>query len=162
MSSQDPYHGSKQANGLCFSVNKGIKVPPSLVNIFEEIKNDVGIDNKGDGDLTKLAEQGILLLNSCLTVEEKKPASHSHFGWQYLTDAIIQKVSEKKRNCVFLLFGNFAKEKSKFIDGKLHLISTSAHPSPYSANSGFFGSKHFSKTNKYLKLNGRKEIDWSI
>lgn len=157
---QDPYHGEKQANGLCFSVHKEVKIPPSLVNIFKEIKEDLGKIFPENGDLTRWAKQGILLLNAVLTVEANKAGSHRNIGWEKFTDAVIKYISENKQNIVFILWGNYAKEKKQLIDNNKHLILEAAHPSPFSAYSGFFGCKHFSKTNKYLKNNGIKEIDW--
>lgn len=157
---QDPYHGINQANGLCFSVNKEIKIPPSLFNIFKEIKNDVGIDIPDHGDLEGWAIQGVLLLNSILTVRKNLPGSHSNKGWEIFTDKVISIISKNKNNIVFLLWGNYAKSKLKNIDRNKHLILTSSHPSPFSANNGFFNSFHFSKTNNYLKKNNIREIKW--
>jgi len=157
---QDPYHGINQANGLCFSVNKEIKIPPSLFNIFKEIKSDVGIDIPDHGDLKRWAIQGVLLLNSVLTVRQNLPGSHSNKGWENFTDKVISIISENKNNIVFLLWGSYAKSKLKNIDQNKHLILTSSHPSPFSAYNGFFNSYHFSKTNKYLKKNNITEIKW--
>ena len=157
---QDPYHGINQANGLCFSVNKEIKIPPSLFNIFKEIKNDVGIDIPDHGDLEGWAIQGVLLLNSVLTVRKNLPGSHSNKGWEIFTDKVISIISKNKNNIVFLLWGNYAKSKLKNIDRNKHLILTSSHPSPFSVNNGFFNSFHFSKTNNYLKKNNIREIKW--
>ena len=157
---QDPYHGINQANGLCFSVNKEIKIPPSLFNIFKEIKNDVGIDIPDHGDLEGWAIQGVLLLNSILTVRKNLPGSHSNKGWEIFTDKVISIISKNKNNIVFLLWGNYAKSKLKNIDRNKHLILTSSHPSPFSANNAFFNSFHFSKTNNYLKKNNIREIKW--
>ena len=157
---QDPYHGINQANGLCFSVNKEIKIPPSLFNIFKEIKSDVGIDIPDHGDLKRWAIQGVLLLNSVLTVRQNLPGSHSNKGWENFTDKVISIISENKNNIVFLLWGSYAKSKLKNIDQNKHLILTSSHPSPFSAYNSFFNSFHFSKTNKYLKKNNIKEIKW--
>ncbi len=158
---QDPYHNAHQANGLCFSVQKGVGLPPSLKNIFTEIKNDTGVESVcADGDLSRWASQGVLLLNSVLTVEAHKPASHKGMGWEQFTDAIIERISREKEGVVFLLWGNYAKEKGKNIDTRKHFVLTSAHPSPFSARSGFFGSKHFSQTNEYLKKRGEQEIQW--
>ncbi len=157
---QDPYHGINQANGLCFSVNKEIRIPPSLFNIFKEIKSDVGIDIPNHGDLKRWAIQGVLLLNSILTVRQNLPGSHSNKGWENFTDKVISIISKNKNNIVFLLWGSYAKSKLKNIDQNKHLILTSSHPSPFSAYNGFFNSYHFSKTNKYLKKNNIREIKW--
>lgn len=159
---QDPYHGEGEAHGLSFSVQKGIKIPPSLNNIYKELYNDLGIKPHIDGDLTKWAEQGVLLLNAVLTVEKDKPASHHKLGWELFTDYIIASLNEKKEPVVFILWGNFAKEKKKLITNSRHLIIESAHPSPFSASYGFFGSKPFSKTNEFLKKNNIKPIDWQL
>jgi uracil-DNA glycosylase len=159
---QDPYHGPGQANGLCFSVAKGIRQPPSLVNIFKELNDDLGITIPEHGDLTSWAEQGVLLLNASLTVEAHKPNSHSKIGWELFTDAVIRKVSEEKEHVVFILWGKFAQSKSALIDASKHCILTAAHPSPYSAHAGFFGCRHFSKTNEYLAGKGIIPIDWRI
>ncbi len=156
---QDPYHGEGEANGLCFSVNRGITMPPSLKNIYKELYNDLGII-RTDTDLSDWAQSGVLLLNSVLTVEKDRPASHKYFGWEEFTDAVIQKLNEKETPVVFILWGNFAKSKMKYITNKNHLILTSSHPSPFSVNYGFFGSKPFSKTNKFLKEHGLDEIKW--
>lgn len=158
---QDPYHGENEAHGLSFSVQKGVKVPPSLQNIYKELYDDLGIPPKQDGDLTNWAKNGVLLLNSVLTVVKDTPASHRKLGWERLTDYIIKLLNEKEEPVVFILWGNFAKEKSVFITNPRHLVLTSPHPSPFSARHGFFGSKPFSKTNNFLKANGLKEIDWS-
>lgn len=158
---QDPYHGPKQAHGLCFSVNEGIKSPPSLVNIFREIKEDLGIEPPKNGNLHSWAEQGVLLLNATLTVREGAAGSHQKKGWEKFTDKVIQKISENKEGVVFLLWGGYAKRKSKLIDSEKHLILTSGHPSPLSANRGYwFGNKHFSKANEYLKAIGKQPINW--
>lgn len=159
---QDPYHGENESHGLSFSVQKGIKIPPSLNNIYQELNNDLGIKPKKDGDLTNWAKQGILLLNAVLTVEKDKPASHKNIGWEPLTDYIIKKINLKDEPVVFILWGNFAKEKEKLITNPKHLVIKSSHPSPFSAYQGFFGSHPFSKTNKFLKANNLKEIDWSL
>ena len=156
---QDPYHGEGEANGLCFSVNEGIKMPPSLKNIYKELYDDVGVV-KTSTDLSDWAKSGVLLLNSVLTVEKDKPASHKWIGWEEFTDSIIKKLNEKNEPVVFILWGNFAKEKAKYITNPKHLVITSSHPSPFSVNYGFFGSKPFSRTNKFLKDNGLKEIEW--
>ncbi len=160
---QDPYHGEGQAHGLSFSVRQGIAPPPSLVNIFKEIKNDVGIDNSGKhGDLTKWAENGVLLLNSVLTVRANQPRSHRGMGWEQFTTEIITLLNKREKPMVFLLWGNDAKQKMSCITNPNHLVLTSAHPSPLSAYNGFFGCRHFSKANEFLRKNGLEEIDWSI
>ena len=156
---QDPYHGVGEANGLCFSVNEGIAMPPSLKNIYKELYDDLGI-KRTNTDLSDWAKNGVLLLNSVLTVEKNKPASHRFVGWEEFTDNVIKKLNEKKEPVVFILWGNFAKSKIKYITNSKHLIISSSHPSPFSVNYGFFGSKPFSKTNKFLKQNGLKEIEW--
>ncbi len=157
---QDPYHGQGQANGLSFAVNTGVTLPPSLKNIFKEIEGDTGILPKEDGDLTRWAEQGVLLLNATLTVKMGSPGSHQGKGWELFTDAVIKALSEKRQNLVFILWGNYARNKGVVIDRKKHLVIESPHPSPFSAHNGFFGSKPFSKTNVYLKKHGIEEIDW--
>ncbi|MFA7445720.1 MAG: uracil-DNA glycosylase [Flavobacteriaceae bacterium] len=158
---QDPYHGAGQANGLCFSVNDGITFPPSLINIFKEIENDLDKPFPKSGNLERWADQGVLLLNATLTVEQSKPGSHQNQGWETFTDAVIKAVSDHTENVVFLLWGGFAKSKTSLIDKNKHHILTSGHPSPMSANRGYwFGNKHFSKTNAFLKSKGLKEIDW--
>lgn len=159
---QDPYHGENEAHGLSFSVPKGIKLPPSLKNIYKEISNDLNIVEPNCGDLTSWAKEGVLLLNSVLTVEKDKPASHAKIGWNKYTDYIIQKINEKEKPVVFILWGNFAKTKKELITNPKHLIITSAHPSPFSARNGFFGSKPFSKTNEFLKENNIKPINWQL
>lgn len=159
---QDPYHGVNQANGLSFSVQKGIKLPPSLQNIYKELENDLGIKPKSHGDLTNWAKQGVLMLNAVLTVEKDKAASHRNLGWEPFTDYIIKLLNKKEKPVVFILWGNFAKEKVKFINNPKHFIITSPHPSPFSAYSGFFGSKPFSKTNDFLKKNNLEEINWEL
>lgn len=159
---QDPYHGPNQAHGLSFSVNKGIKPPPSLINIFKELKSEnIGFEIPTHGDLTNWAEQGVLLLNATLTVRAGIPGSHQKKGWEKLTDAIIKLISDKKENCVFLLWGNYAKTKIPLINPEKHLILTAAHPSPL-AGGAFFGCKHFSKTNQYLLSKNIKAIDWNL
>lgn len=158
---QDPYHGKGEAHGLSFSVQKGIKIPPSLQNIYKELNDDLGIPPKDNGDLTEWALQGVLLLNSVLTVEKDKAASHRNLGWELLTDYIIKILNLKEETVVFILWGNFAKEKAKLITNPHHYIVMSPHPSPFSAYSGFFGSKPFSKTNEFLVKNGLTPIDWS-
>ena len=159
---QDPYHGEGEAHGLSFSVQKGIKVPPSLKNIYKELYDDLGINPNPEGDLTKWAHQGVLLLNAVLTVEKDKPASHRNLGWERLTDYIIKSLNQKEEPVVFILWGNFAKEKKALITNPKHYIITSPHPSPFSANSGFFGSKPFSKTNKFLIENNIEPINWDL
>ena len=160
---QDPYHGKNQANGLSFSVHKTEKIPPSLVNIFREIKDDLKISQPQHGDLNCWGKQGVLLLNSTLTVEKDKPGSHQKKGWEIFTDNIIKEVSLNKNNIVFMLWGNHSKIKSKLIDKSKHLVLTSGHPSPLSANRGYwFGNKHFSKTNKYLITKTGKSILWDV
>lgn len=158
---QDPYHGFHQANGLCFSVNDGIAMPPSLINIFKELETDEQTPFPKSGNLEKWARQGVLLLNATLTVRAHQAGSHQGKGWEEFTDAVISKISQEKEQVVFLLWGGFAKRKGARIDNSKHLILTSGHPSPLSANRGYwFGNKHFSKTNEYLKKIGKKEIDW--
>ena len=156
---QDPYHGVGEANGLCFSVNDGVKMPPSLKNIYKELYDDLGIVKKSS-DLSDWAKSGVLLLNSVLTVEKDKPASHKWIGWEEFTDSVIKKLNEKEEPVVFILWGNFAKGKMKYITNPKHLVITSSHPSPFSVNYGFFGSRPFSRTNKFLKDNGLREIEW--
>ena len=157
---QDPYHGPRQANGLCFSVSDGIRIPPSLMNIFKEIRNDLGKPIPVTGDLERWARQGVLLLNATLTVKASAPGSHQNKGWETFTDAVIKKISEEKEGIVFLLWGAYAQKKGEIIDRNRHLVLMSAHPSPFSADRGFFGCKHFSKTNAYLKSKGKEEIEW--
>lgn len=159
---QDPYHGAGQAHGLCFSVQKGVRPPPSLVNIFKELKEDVGFTLPDHGNLEAWARQGVLLLNAVLTVRAGKPASHAHKGWEEFTDAAIQKLSERKEGLVFLLWGKPAQEKGRIIDFTRHHVLKAPHPSPYSAERGFFGCRHFSKTNALLEERGEKPIDWQI
>ena len=159
---QDPYHGEGEAHGLSFSVQKGIKLPPSLKNIYKELYDDLKITPCEYGDLTKWAKEGVLLLNAVLTVEKDTPASHKNLGWERLTDYIIKLLNEKEEHVVFILWGNFAKEKKKYITNSRHLIIESAHPSPFSARNGFFGSKPFSKTNAFLEKNNIKPIDWDL
>ncbi|MCB0736123.1 MAG: uracil-DNA glycosylase [Bacteroidetes bacterium] len=159
---QDPYHGPGQAHGLCFSVRKGVKPPPSLKNIFKELQNDLGLQIPGHGQLTQWAGQGILMLNAVLTVEYKRPASHKKIGWESFTDYAIQQVSDKLENVVFLLWGKFAQGKKELINSEKHLVLEAAHPSPFSANAGFFGCRHFSKCNKYLQQFGKQPINWQI
>jgi len=158
---QDPYHGSGQANGLCFSVNDGVTFPPSLLNIFKEIEQDLNIPFPKSGNLERWAKQGVLLLNATLTVRESEAGSHQKKGWEEFTDAVIQKISDEKENVVFLLWGGFAKKKGVRIDRNKHLVLETGHPSPLSANRGFwFGNKHFSATNSFLKSKNNKEIEW--
>ena len=157
---QDPYHGPGQANGLCFSVREGVRMPPSLVNIFKEIKDDVGKDLPAHGSLERWARQGILLLNATLTVRHSSPGSHQGRGWEEFTDAVVKTLSEKKEKLVFLLWGAYAQRKGAVIDQNKHLILSSAHPSPFAAHRGFFGNRHFSKTNEYLQSQGLPPIDW--
>jgi uracil-DNA glycosylase len=157
---QDPYHGPGQANGLCFSVREDMKMPPSLVNIFKEIRNDLGKPIPQNGDLERWAHQGVLLLNATLTVRASSPGSHQNKGWETFTDAVIKTISDQKEYVVFLLWGAYAQKKGEIIDRQKHYVLLSPHPSPFSADRGFFGNKHFSKTNDYLKSKGLKEIDW--
>ena len=159
---QDPYHGEKQANGLAFSVSRGVLNPPSLRNIFKELKDDLDIDMPKTGELEGWAKQGVLLLNATLTVEAHKAGSHQHKGWEEFTDTVVQKLSDDKENLVFMLWGKYAQEKGKNIDSNNHLVIQSPHPSPFSAYNGFFGSKPFSKTNEYLRKKGLQEINWGI
>lgn len=158
---QDPYHGINQAMGLSFSVPKGVKIPPSLVNIYKEIYDDLGIKEPQNGDLSYWAKQGVLLLNSTLSVNANSPNSHKDFGWQRFTDAAISALSTQKENIVFMLWGNFAKAKAQFIDTSKHLILNAPHPSPL-ARGGFFGCKHFSKANLYLQNHNLTPIDWDL
>lgn len=159
---QDPYHGLGQAHGLCFSVNKGIKLPPSLKNIFKEMESDLGIVSSTQGDLNSWADKGVFLLNSTLTVRENNAGSHQNQGWEIFTDEVIKIISAERKNVVFILWGKFAQSKSVLIDGSKHLILQAAHPSPFSAYNGFFGCKHFSKCNEYLVEKGIGAIDWEI
>ncbi|WP_298367068.1 uracil-DNA glycosylase [uncultured Lutibacter sp.] len=158
---QDPYHGKNQAHGLCFSVNEGIKHPPSLINIFKEIETDLNIPYPKSGNLERWAKQGVLLLNATLTVRAHNAGSHQKKGWEKFTDVVISKISEEKENVVFLLWGGYAKKKGLRIDSNKHCILTAGHPSPLSANRGYwFGNKHFSKVNDYLTANGLSKIEW--
>ena len=158
---QDPYHGFGQANGLCFSVNDGINFPPSLINIFKEIQSDLGLPIPISGNLERWADQGVLLLNATLTVRETEAGSHQKKGWETFTDAVIQKIPDEKENIVFLLWGGFAQKKGAKINRTKHHVLESGHPSPLSANRGFwFGNKHFSKTNTYLQSLGKETIKW--
>lgn len=157
---QDPYHGAGQANGLCFSVNDGVPIPPSLQNIYKEIRADVGTAIPTSGNLERWADQGVLLLNATLTVHAGQAGSHQGKGWEEFTDAVIKTISAQKTGIVFLLWGNYAKQKGALIDANKHHVLTAAHPSPFSAYSGFFGCKHFSQANKLLKANGQRTISW--
>lgn len=158
---QDPYHGPGQANGLCFSVNDGIRMPPSLLNIFKEIKDDLGQEFPPSGNLERWADQGVLLLNATLTVQNGAPGSHQNKGWETFTDAVIKCLSDEKENLVFMLWGRYAQEKGKVIDSTKHYILKAKHPSPMSANGGgWFGTKHFSKANTYLREKGLEQIKW--
>lgn len=159
---QDPYHGPGQAHGLCFSVQRGVPAPPSLVNIFKELKEDIGMQIPSHGDLTHWAQQGVFLLNASLTVRAGEPMSHAKIGWAQFTDAVIQTLASRTENLVFLLWGKFAQEKSRLIDETRHHILRAAHPSPLSAYAGFFGCRHFSQANQYLISKGKDPIDWSI
>lgn len=159
---QDPYHGPKQAHGLCFSVRPGVKIPPSLQNIYKEMRTDLGIEQPQHGYLTKWADQGVLLLNATLTVEAGKAGSHQKKGWEEFTDQAIHRLNEQREGLVFMLWGSYAQKKGEFIDRKKHLVLTAPHPSPLSARRGFFGSRHFSKANEYLKAQGQEPIDWQL
>ena len=159
---QDPYHGPGQAHGLSFSVPNGVPPPPSLVNIYKELQADIGVPIPSHGNLTHWAQQGVLLLNASLTVRANEPMSHSKIGWAEFTDSVIKKISQQKEHVVFLLWGKFAQEKQVLIDETKHLLLKAAHPSPFSANNGFFGCRHFSKTNGYLMKNGIDPIDWKL
>ena len=157
---QDPYHGAGQANGLSFAVGEGVRFPPSLQNIFKEIKTDIGVEPLPNGDLSRWATQGVLLLNATLTVRGSTPSSHQGKGWELFTDAAIKALSDKREHLVFILWGNYARQKGVHIDRTKHLVIESPHPSPFSAYSGFFGSKPFSKANEYLRKHHKKPIDW--
>lgn len=159
---QDPYHGPHQAHGLCFSVRPGVAPPPSLVNIFLELKNDLGIPKPSHGCLEYWARQGVLLLNSVLTVEANKPGSHAGKGWERFTDRIIQELNAQRSNLVFLLWGAYAQKKAGFVDRRRHVVLEAPHPSPLSAHRGFLGCRHFSKTNDYLKSHGKEPVDWDL
>ncbi|MBA3674039.1 MAG: uracil-DNA glycosylase [Chitinophagaceae bacterium] len=159
---QDPYHNPGQAHGLSFSVPQSVTKPPSLINIFKELQSDMGIAPYVDGNLEKWAMQGVLLLNASLTVRKNEPGSHSKIGWINFTDAVIKKISTKKKGLVFLLWGKFAQDKQALIDETKHHVLKAAHPSPFSADKGFFGCKHFSKTNEFLMLEGLQPIDWKL
>lgn len=159
---QDPYHGPGQAHGLSFSVPDGIPKPPSLINIFKELQDDLGLPIPDHGNLTKWAEQGVFLLNASLTVRSGEPMSHARIGWAVFTDAVIKKISDVKTHTVFMLWGKFAREKKNLIDTSKHCILESAHPSPLSAHAGFFGCRHFSKANQYLVSSGIDPVDWKL
>ncbi|MBX9785221.1 MAG: uracil-DNA glycosylase [Chitinophagaceae bacterium] len=160
---QDPYHGAGQAHGLCFSVQDGVPPPPSLINIYKEIEADTGVGMSARyGNLTKWAQQGVLLLNAFLTVRANEPASHSKIGWEEFTNNVIKKISDEKKGVVFLLWGKFAQEKQVLIDETKHFVLKAAHPSPFSADKGFFGCRHFSKTNQLLMQQGLEPIDWKL
>ena len=159
---QDPYHGTGQANGLCFSVSNGINPPPSLVNIFKELNRDLGIPVPAHGNLEKWADNGVLLLNASLSVRANEPNSHSGKGWENFTDSVIHKLSEQREGIVFLLWGKYAQAKEQLIDKTKHYILKAAHPSPFSAANGFFGCSHFSKANEILKQQGKEPVDWSL
>lgn len=159
---QDPYHGAGQAHGLCFSVQPGVRTPPSLVNIYKELQSDLGIAPVQHGFLESWARQGVLLLNSVLTVEEARAASHQGKGWEKFTDAIIRRVNDECDGVVFLLWGAYAQKKAAFVDQTKHLVLKSPHPSPLSAHNGFFGNHHFSKANEFLSSRGRQPIDWQL
>lgn len=159
---QDPYHNKGQAHGLSFSVPPGIGKPPSLLNIFKELQNDLGIEISENGNLEKWATQGVLLLNASLTVRQNEPGSHAQIGWLQFTDKVIKKISDEKEGVIFLLWGKFAQEKQALIDETKHFVLKAAHPSPFSASNGFFGCKHFSKTNELLMKQHKNPIDWKI
>lgn len=158
---QDPYHGPGQANGLCFAVGEGVNLPPSLQNIYKEIANDLGVEMPQKGSLENWARQGVLLLNATLTVQARQAGSHQNKGWEEFTDAAIKKLSEEKEGLVFMLWGRYAQNKGAVIDEKRHLVLKAPHPSPFSAHSGFFGCKHFSKANQYLAKMGKDAVDWA-
>ncbi|HKX77755.1 MAG TPA: uracil-DNA glycosylase [Novosphingobium sp.] len=162
---QDPYHGAGQAHGLCFSVPEGVKVPPSLVNIYKEIESDLGLPCGAHGNLESWGRQGVLLLNNALTVEEGRAGSHQNLGWEAITDAVVAAVAGKREPCVFMLWGSHARRKAERVPGLRegpHLVLTAPHPSPLSAHSGFFGCRHFSQANAFLEQHGRGAIDWSV
>jgi uracil-DNA glycosylase len=159
---QDPYHGEGQAHGLCFSVKPGVRVPPSLVNIYKELQSDLGIKPVRHGFLEHWAQQGVLLLNSVLTVEEARAASHQGKGWEQFTDAVIRAVNEDCEHVVFMLWGSYAQKKAAFVDRSRHLVLKAPHPSPLSAHNGFFGCRHFSQANEYLAAQGKDIIDWQL
>ncbi|MFT2009876.1 uracil-DNA glycosylase [Pontibacter sp. 13R65] len=157
---QDPYHGPNQANGLAFSVKDEVRMPPSLINIFKEIKSDLGKDLPATGNLERWAKQGVLLLNATLTVRASQAGSHQKKGWEQFTDAVVQQVNEQKEHVVFMLWGAYAQKKGAFINTAKHLVLQSAHPSPFAADRGFFGNRHFSKANAYLQSKGKEPIEW--
>ncbi len=159
---QDPYHNKGQAHGLSFSVPDGIPFPPSLINIFKELKKDIGIDTPSTGNLEKWAFQGVFLLNASLSVRQSEPGSHSKIGWLQFTNTVIEKLSEQREGIVFLLWGKFAQEKQTFIDETKHFVLKAAHPSPFSADKGFFGCRHFSKTNELLAKQNKEPVDWKL
>jgi uracil-DNA glycosylase len=159
---QDPYHGPRQAHGLCFSVQPSVSIPPSLVNIFKELQSDIGIPKPKHGCLVNWAKQGILLLNATLTVEARKAGSHQNRGWEIFTDRVISLLNEEREHLVFMLWGSYAQRKGAFINKEKHLVLKAPHPSPFSADRGFFGCAHFSKANVYLKTHGKKEINWTV
>ncbi|MGM0566325.1 MAG: uracil-DNA glycosylase [Bacteroidota bacterium] len=159
---QDPYHGPGQANGFCFSVNRGVTVPPSLKNIYKELHSDLNIPVPAHGDLSAWTEQGVLLLNAVLTVRARQPQSHQGRGWETFTDYAIKQLSEQRKNIVFLLWGRSAQNKMNLIDTNRHFVLKAAHPSPYSANKGFYGCRHFSKANTLLQQTGQNPVDWTI
>jgi uracil-DNA glycosylase len=159
---QDPYHGENQAHGLSFSVNKGVSLPPSLINIFKELNDDLGFSISSNGDLSKWAKQGVLLLNSVLSVRKGEANSHSNYGWEIFTNEVIKVINDKKENIIFILWGAYAQKKAKFIDNKKHFVIKSPHPSPLSSYRGFFGSKPFSKTNSFLMSKNINIIDWEL
>ena len=159
---QDPYHGAGQAHGLCFSVNDGVTFPPSLRNIFKEIHSDMGLPIPQSGNLEKWSKQGVMLLNATLTVRASQAGSHQNKGWEQFTDSVVKCLSEEKENLVFMLWGAYAQQKGSQIDTSKHLVLKSPHPSPFSANRGFFGNKHFSQANEYLEAQGKEPINWSV
>ncbi|MGB3617524.1 MAG: uracil-DNA glycosylase [Catalinimonas sp.] len=157
---QDPYHGPNQANGLAFSVSDSVPKPPSLLNIFKEVRNETGQEIPQSGNLERWADQGVLLLNSILTVRARTAGSHKNKGWELFTDAVIRTVAQQKERCVFILWGAYAQKKGQFVDADKHLVLTSAHPSPFAADRGFFGNGHFVRANEYLRAHGQPEIEW--
>lgn len=159
---QDPYHGPGQAHGLCFSVKPGVATPPSLINIYKELKDDIGFEIPRHGYLMNWAEQGVLLLNAVLTVERGRAGAHQNKGWERFTDAVIRHLNDEREGIVFLLWGSYAQKKAGFVDGNKHLVLRSPHPSPLSASRGFFGCKHFSQANRYLLQNGQDAVDWQL
>ncbi|MEP6926291.1 MAG: uracil-DNA glycosylase [Ginsengibacter sp.] len=159
---QDPYHNKGQAHGLSFSIPNGVGKPPSLTNIFKELENDLGITPAQNGNLEKWAMQGVLLLNASLTVRQNEPGSHSKIGWLQFTDSVISKISKQKEGAIFLLWGKFAQDKQSLIDETKHFVLKAAHPSPFSADKGFFGCRHFSKTNEFLAAHNNEPIDWKL